>query len=119
MTWKWSRKGTGRADRLNGIAQASITRSATICLHTVNHRSDGSPCAHWAWPLAWPSLSAPPGSAPGLSVTSRALSPGAFHLIHCPAVTVTLEAGGAATYTHKGSPRIFSCLDFWIYSARI
>jgi hypothetical protein len=47
-----------------------------------------------------------PGSAetPVSSVTSRVRSSGTFPRVRCPAVTVTLDAGGAGTYTQRAIP---------------
>ena len=42
--------------------------------------------------------------APGSSVTSHVRYPGTFTFIGCPAITVTLEAGGADTYTQRAIP---------------
>ena len=54
---------------------------------------------------AWPLSSARSARrAPGSSVTSRVRSPGTFTCARCPAVTVTLEAGGAGTYTQSAIP---------------
>jgi hypothetical protein len=69
------------------------------------------PCR--GWPASGPGR--PPGLAPGSdrsvpirspgsSVTSRVRSPGTFTCARCPAVTVTLGAGGADTYTQRAIP---------------
>src|SRR5213082_2808294 len=69
-----------------------------------------APCR--GWPASGPGR-LPPGpcllagvsaEAPGSSVTLRVRSPGTFACARCPAVTVTLEAGGADTYTQRAIP---------------
>ena len=59
----------------------------------------------WAWPL-FPARGA--AEAPGSSVPSRVRSPGIFTCARCPAVTGTLEAGGAAPYPGAARPPAWS-----------
>ncbi len=69
-----------------------------------------APCR--GWPASDPGrllpgpclLTGVPAEAPGSSVTSRVRSPGNFTCPRCPAVTVTLDAGGAGTYTQRAIP---------------
>ena len=79
-----------------------------------------------AWPL-FPARGA--AEAPGSSVASRVRSPGTFTCARCPAVTGTLEAGGAAPYPCAARPPACSAAaamgvsggeaaTFWSWRAR-
>src|SRR5271166_692178 len=76
-----------------------------------------APCR--GWPASGPGrlrpgpwfLTGVPAEAPGSSMTSRVRSPASFPCARCPAVTVTLEAGGADTYTQRAIPGSEPCPD--------
>jgi hypothetical protein len=109
---------TDRVSVLRCRRSLALAVGCCCCCHRCCQPAAGRPVASRpalcrGWPASGPGR-LPPGpclltgvsaETPGSSVTSRDVrSPGHFHLCSCPAVTVTLEAGGADTYTQRAIP---------------